>query len=228
MKPQPVAVRPHLYRADLEESIEEPQVLAEDATLRGLVARLQALQLPDLQDVMVYAKIEGWQIDLPINRDAYSYRVDGHWMLSPLEAVPEHWDFPAPYMYFALDWKISLYLEAQTLTDLIRRLHEMGHTFVSSQDLKIGARFSRESAEADDVVQVPLSLLCHDCDPEDDDVFIVDEEWDEEWDEEKGEGIGISCSPLPLKAELWPADVIMPHFLFGDMTRQQQRLKTLI
>ncbi len=232
MKPQPVCNRATHYLAhgefplrDGDTAITEKRTLGEDVSLSGIVAQLHALRLTDVTEVTVTAQAEGWQIPLPVPKDVYAYGAEQKWFLQAVEAVPQYWDFPAPYVYFALDWNDGLYLEGSTLQNLVRSLHEAGHSFVSSPDLKIGARFAREDSEVDDTVQVPLSLVCYDYDPEDDDVIEINEGWDET------DGVGeftTPCSPLPMKAELLPADAVFPHFLFGDILVHQRRLKRLL
>ena len=232
MKPQPVCSRATHYLAhheslprDRDAGIPEKRTLGEDVSLGGIVAQLHALGLTDVTEVTINAQVEGWQIPLAVPKQVYAYSAGQKWFLQAVEAVPRYWDFPSPYIYFALDWKTGLYVENSTLQNLVRSLREAGHSFVSSFDLKIGARFAREDNEADDTVQVPLSLVCYDYDPDDDDVIEIDEGWDET------DGVGeftTPCSPLPLQAELLPSDAVFPHFLFGDILVQQRRLKQLL
>lgn len=203
---------------------QEERTWGEDASLRGLVAHLHAIGMYEVTQVMIDVDIEGWDFPLQVPRDVYALPSDGKWFLRSMEAVPHRWHFPAPSVYFALDWRNGLYLEGQTLKVLVQRLHQSGNAFVSSLDLKIGARFVREDGEADDVVQVPLSLLCHSYDPDDEDVIVIDEEWDE--DGREGEWTE-SCSPLPRQAELLPAEEMFTHFLFGHILVQECRLKRL-
>ena len=203
---------------------QEERIWCEDASLCGLVAKLHALGMHEVTQMMIDVDIEGWDFPLQIPTDVYALSSDGKWFLRSAEAVPHRWHFPAPSVYFALDWRNGLYLEGQTLKVLVQRLHDSGHAFVSSLDLKIGARFVREDGEADDVVQVPLSLLCPTYDPDDEDVIVIDEGWNE--DEREGERTE-SCSPLARQAELLLAEEVCTHFLFGHILVQQCRLKRL-
>lgn len=227
MKPQPICSRPYSYYAyadGVDASVSGVNRLCEDVSLRGLIARLHALSQGDVTKVHIDVAIEGWPFDVGVPRGVYADGTTKGWMLKPVELVPEHWDFPAPYIYFALDWQRGIWLESPTLHNLVSQLHETGHTFVSSLDLKIGARFARENSQREDVVQVPLSLVCHNYDPEDDDVVVIDEGWDED---DRDDEFTLPCSPLPLKAELLPAECVPPHFFFGDRAIQYRRLQQL-
>lgn len=240
MKPQPICTQGIHYIAENDpfvrsqnstnpgeerpEPVEE-RTWCEDTSLRGLVAQMHALGLSDVTQVSIPVTIEGWDFPLEVPKDVYALSSGGKWFLRSPEDVPQFWHFPAPYVYFALDWQSGLYLEGATLKVLVQRLKERGYAFVSSLDLKIGARFAREDSEADDVVQVPLSLLCYDYDPEDENVIEIDEGWDE--DEVDGEWREM-CSPLPRQAELLPGPEGFTHFLFANKLVQQCRLKRLL
>lgn len=240
MKPQPICTKGihyivkdgFLFRNQTSTNPEgerpkpvEERIWCEDTSLRGLVAQLHALGLSDVTQVTVPVTIEGWDFPIEVPRDVYALSSGGKWFLRSPEDVPQYWHFPAPYVYFALDWRSGLYLEGATLKVLVQRLQDRGHAFVSSLDLKIGARFEREDSEIDDVVQVPLSLLCYDYDPEDEDVIVIDEGWDE--DDNEGEWTE-PCSPLPRQAELLPGPEGFTHFLFAHKLVQQCRLKRLL
>jgi hypothetical protein len=223
MKLQPVAFRPHLYRAELRNDNVASRVLAEDTTLRGVITKISGLALSSMDDVSIETEIEGWTLPPNVPHQVFAVRQDRQWLLRPIESVPEHWDFPAPEVYFALDWQRGIYLEAPSLRSLVEGLHQVGHTFVHSEDMKIGARFAREDMEVDDVVQIPLSLVCYDYDPDGAGVIMIDQDWGEDHEDYR-----FPCSPLPLEAELLPAEMVEPHFLFADILRKQTRLKSLL
>lgn len=223
IKPQPTAVRPHLYRALSGAFGAEHTVIAEETSLRGLVARLHVLRFQSATDVAIEADIHSWHLPITVPPEVYSVRQDREKILYAPEVVPEHWDFPAAYSYFALDWKRGLYVDAPTLTELVAHLHAAGCTFVDSEDMKIGARFAREDGGADDVARVPLSLLCHGYEDSENDA------WDDEsGSEEEGGDVDLFYPTLPPQAELLPIEMIEPHFLFARELNDERRWKTLV
>ena len=240
MKPQPVMNTPTLYKASYSRFNKKTGDFGEATTLRGVVAQLHTQVGIDLEEVWIHPHIPGWDITPAVPFTIYMQERDTGWVLNPVESVAEHWYFPVPYMYFAVDFERKIWVESPTLTGIVEQLHRAGHSSVSSRDMRVWARFAREDSEVDDITGVPLDLLCvvylppahynlEDDTSDDYDDTIEDEDADDdnsEVDEESGAPRG--C--LPPMAELSSPEIMsqMPHYIFGAFAVQKRRINRLL